>query len=260
MSFNGKIKGTYNSTSFSSAGGIWTKNEVMIANKIGQWPSAGAIPTSISDNFNLWLEGDKWNGTTWTATKGTNPTKNGTISSSTVSGKPAALFGSNGYFTISSFIAPSSLAVFAVLQEAASAPLLVEQSTNANSLNGFYYYTDNGYPYNVYRSSVGTQLYINPTSGTEWFASGSLALGATNFDGSTFTLRRNSTTIATTVTGTVGSYAVSTNTTNTLYIGSRAGSALFFNGGYLCELIISPGLNSTDFNTVANYLLTKYSL
>ena len=140
-----------------------------------------------------------------------------------------------------------------------SAPLLVEQSTDANAQNGFYYYTDNGYPYAVNRSSVGTLLAFNPTGG-EWFPAG-FAMGATNFNGSTFTLRRNSTDIATTVSvGSIASYATSTNTTNTLYIGSRAGSSIFFNGGSLCELIIAQGLNSTDFNAVTTYLTAKYGL
>lgn len=235
---------------------------VVFANNQYGPSAASAASNSATPNtlptFILQLDAANWNGTTWTATVGANPVKNGTISASTTNGYPCALFGSNGYFTIPSFVAPSSLSVFAVLNEV-SAPLIVEQSTNANEQNGFYYYTDNGYPYAVFRSSVGTILAFNPAAG-EWFPAG-FAMGATNFNGSTFTLRRNSTDIAASaVIGSIASYATSSNTTDTLHIGSRAGNSLFFNGGSLCELIIAQGLSSTDFNTVTNYLTTKYGL
>lgn len=218
------------------------------------------IPTPISDNFILWLEGENWDGTTWTATKGTNPTKNGTISASTTNGFDSALFGSDGCFTISSFVAPSHISVFAVLNEPSGVPLIVEQSTNANSQNGFYFYTNDYYPYNVYRSSVGTALRFNPDPVADWFGAG-LGLGAINFDGSTFTLRKDSSDVTTSVAvGSISSYSTSTNATDTLYIGSRNASSLFFSGGHLCELIISPDLSSADFTTVTDYLVAKYGL
>lgn len=215
-------------------------------------PPPPPLPTFI-----LHLEGQNWDGTTWTATTGTNPTKNGTISASAINGYPCALFGSNGYFTIPSFVAPSSLSVFAVLNEPSGFPLIIEQSVDGNINNGFYYYTDNTNPYTVFRSSVGANLSFNSTG--DWFPAG-FAMGATNFTGSAFTLRRNSTNIATTNSGNVASYATSSNATNTLHIGSRAGTSIFFNGGSLCELIIAPALNTTDFDIVTNYLLTKYGL
>jgi len=213
---------------------------------------------SLPTNFILHLEGDNWNGTTWTATVGTNPTKNGTISSSTTNGYACALFGSNGYFTIPNFVAPSSLSVFMVLNEPSGVPLIIEQSTDGNAQNGFYVYTDATFPYTVYRSSVGTRLSFDSTG--DWFSSG-FAMGATNFNGSAFTLQRNSSTISTTSSGaSIASYATSTNATDTLYIGARAGTGLFFNGGSLCELIIAPSYSTADFNIVTNYLITKYGL
>ena len=236
--------------------------KVSATNAFGSGPlsaaSNSATTAPLPTNFILQLDGANWNGTTWTATVGTNPTKNGTISANTTNGFPCALFGSGGYFTIPSFVAPSSLSVFAVLNESSGVPLIVEQSTNANSQNGFYYYTDNTYPYAVYRSSVGTRLDFTAAGG-DWFLTG-FGMGATNFTGSAFTLRRNSTDIATTNSGNVSSYASSSNTTDTLYIGSRAGSSIFFNGGSLCELIIAPSLSNTDFNIVSNYLVAKYGL
>lgn len=233
----------------------------MLAKKLSGATVAGGIPSSISDNFKLWLKGENWNGTTWTATKGTNPTKNGTISASTTNGFDSALFGIDGYFTISNFVAPSHLALFAVFNEASGYPLIVEQSTNGNANNGFYFYSDNNFPYTVYRSSVGTRLSFNPTStASPWYGTG-FGLGAINFDGTNFTLQKDRTAIADSVDGgSISSYSSSTDATDTLYIGSRAGTALFFDGGHLCELILSPSLSSNDFDTVIDYLADKYGL
>lgn len=216
----------------------------------------------IAANFIVWLEGNKYNGTTWTPTKGPTPTTNGTIIASTINGYPAANFGTNAYFYYSSLTLPSLLCVFAVAYEASNSnPLLVEQSQNANSQNGFYYYTANGYPYGLYRSSVGSLTGWNPTSGSDWFPPSSLALGGINWDGTTFTLTYNNTTVPSANSfGNASSYASNINATNEMYVGSRAGSNLFFNGGYLAELILSPALNATDLAIVKNYLLTKYGL
>lgn len=220
-----------------------------------------SISESISENFLLWLDAVDYNGTTWTAKKGTSPTKNGTVTSSTYNGFPSVLFGTGGYFTIPSFVAPSSLAVFAVLYQPPGKPLIIEQSTNANSNNGFYFYTDSFYPYAVFRSSVGTKLQFNKTDNTDWFDDGSFGLGAINFDGSSLTINYNGTTVPNSVySGTISSYNLSTDATNTLHIGSRAGAIVFFETGHLCELIISPSLSNEDYSTVTENLKVKYSL
>jgi len=230
-----------------------------------------AFQTAVSENvfdslvgdFKLWLDASDFDGTTWTATAGTNPTKNGTISATTIGGFPAAQFGSDGYFTVGSFTAPSHLAVFAVMYEAAGAPFIVEQNTSA--VPGFYFYSNQNFPYSVLRSGY-SRLTFQPTGDADWFVSGSVGLAATNFDGSAFTLKSDSTTVSTyRVTGgggggEIAEYATSTDATGTLHIGSRNGTSIFFNGGYLLELIISPGLSGDNFQAVVNYLLNKYSL
>jgi len=218
---------------------------------------------AISNNFILWLDAADYNGTTWVAKKGTNPTKNGTVTSTTYSGKPAAYFPDTGHFTIPSFVAPSSLAVFSVIYQAGY-PLIIEQSTNGNALNGFYYYTDAYFPYSVYRSTVGQPYRAQPVGDIDWFPNNTFAVGSMNFDGNSFTLKYNGTSISTTPwangSASISSYATSSNATDTLYIGARSSNSLYFTGGDMCELIILAALSSSNYETMLNYLRTKYSL
>lgn len=203
----------------------------------------------------LWLDAtDYVGGATWPARVGVGPTKIGTVTKTTLNGFPAALF-SGGHFQLPSFTAPSHLSVFAVMMEASGSPLIIEQSTNANSLPGFYFYTDINFPYTVYRSP--SRLLFN--SSADWITASELVIASFNFNGS-MVLKKNNTEITTTVTGTPANYATSSNATDTLFIGSRAGSQLLFNGGYLLELIIADGMLVTDYQNRLNSLRTKYSL
>lgn len=221
------------------------------------------LPAGISDNFLLWLDAADFNGTTWTAKKGTSPDKYGTVSASTYGGKPSALFGSNGYFQVSNLAGvPPKLAVFAVIYQPNGAPFIVEQSTNANSSDGFYFYSDAYFPYNVYRSSIGARLYFNPDGNTDWFTENTFGLGSINFDGTALNLQYNGNPVSSSVvSGSTSSYDSNfLGHGAVVYIGSRAGNNIFFNGGHLCELIISPGLSSSNYSTVTTFLKTKYSL
>lgn len=219
--------------------------------------SSTPLPTS---KYIIHLDASDFNGTTWTAKKGGNPTKYGTISRSTDDGYACASFGSDGYFYYSSVTLPSSLCVFAVLKEASStsAPLIVEQGTNANSLDGFYFYSDQSYPYTVYRNTVGNASFWRPDN--DWLTSGSRVIGAINWDGSAFTLSLNGTAISTTRTGATTSYASNIDATAPLYIGSRGGNFIFFNQGKLFELIIANALTSSEFNSVMGSLKSKYGI
>lgn len=215
---------------------------------------------SLSSNFLLWLDAADFNGTTWTAKKGTSPTKNGTVTSGTYNGFPSAYF-AGGYFTVPSFVAPSHLAAFAVMFQPSGVPLIVEQSIQTNNTrDGFYFYSDSYFPYGVRRAPHNV-LAFNKPDNSDWFAEGSFGLGSFNFDGTNLNLRYNGTAVSTSVSsGSVSNYASSTNVTDTLYIGSRGGTSISFATGHLCELIICPKMSSGDYSVVTDHLKQKYSL
>lgn len=223
-------------------------------------PAVAGI-SSVSESFLLWLDAADFNGTTWTAKKGTSPTKNGTVSSSTYNGFPSALFGSGGYFTVPSFVAPSHLAAFAVMFQPSGVPLIVEQSIQVtNTRDGFYFYSDSYFPYGLRRAPHNVVAFNKPDN-SDWFAEASFGLGSINFNGTNLNLQYNGTAVSTSVSsGSVSNYASSTNVTDTLYIGSRGGTGISFATGHLCELIISPSLSTESYSLVTSHLKTKYSL
>lgn len=218
--------------------------------------------TTLSSSFLLWLDAATYTTSdqvTWTAKKGPNAiltSPHTTTTPQTVNGFPC-IFLNDGAFTISNFTAPSNLAVFVVGSDTIGYPLLIEQSTNANSIPGFYFYSNSGYPYNYYRYSTG---YARWNTSSDWWptdTSGAISLGSFNFNGSTFTLTKNKSVVSTTFEGTVAS---NSNATETLYIGSRANEGLLAYGFRIFEIIISPGLSSSDYALVNNYLTKKYSI
>jgi len=245
--------------STSSAYGIWSLNEVRDAVRGENWPEPFTIPFAGLEV--LHLEAENFSGSTWTATVGPDFTANGNVASTTVGGFPAITFdGSGDYFYTSSITVPSNASMFVVAVQN-SGPLIIEQTTNGNTAGGFYFYTNNGNPYNVSRSTPNQAIRFN-TSGDWWLNSPDIKLGSFNFDpnNSSFDLRLNNSNISAPLAG--GSYANWTTNyddTDEMWIGARAGSLILFTGEVL-EFLICGTMDAQTYNDTCSYFMTKYGL
>lgn len=241
----------------TTADGIWTLKKVRRAILGDNWPTL--LPFAGLEV--LHLEAENFSGSTWTASSGPNFTANGNPTSTTVGGFPAISFdGSGDNFYVSSITIPSKAAMFVVAVQN-SGPLIVEQTTDANSGGGFYLYTNSGFPYGLSRSSPSQQIYID-SSGDWWADSPDIKLGSFNFDpnNSAFNLRLNNTDISTSVSsGSYSSWTTNYDDTDEMWIGARAGSSIQFTGEIL-EFLITSTMDSATYNATCQHFMTKYGL
>lgn len=231
----------------------------------------GATAPSLPTPTLLHLEdaGTNFSSLTWTATVGPNVSFSGAFSTPTDSdGNSYLLFatdGNNDSYGSVNITLPSNMCIMSVIDEEDGGPIIIEHSTDANSNNGMYHYSDTGFSYGVRRSGTfagydpeqadgtGTEDPVSANTKTIWGSN----LQSTNsltdvFYSSKFGGKRN----AVLSNGSAISHG---NTNKDLYIGSRASSSIFFTGK-LYELYMTAALSQSDWDDAIAYFEDKFNL
>tara|TARA_Y100001972_G_scaffold127254_1_gene183544 strand:+ start:918 stop:1655 length:738 start_codon:yes stop_codon:yes gene_type:complete len=159
---------------------------------------------------------------------------------------------------------PSNMCIISVIEEYGSQPFIIEHSTDANTFDGMYHYSDTVYPYAVTRSGStvkydpsnnagGIEDPVNSGTKTAFGSNFTSSSNLTNmFYSSKFGGKRNAVLQQ-------GSTITNANTTTDLYIGSRAGSGIMFTGK-LYEVYMTNALSSSDFDKAIAYFEAKFNL
>ena len=243
---------------------VYINNEFKEISLNSAYPASYTLPTATV--LHLENPATNYSSGTWTATVGANVSFTGTFSTGTDSNSNSYLsFGSSSYGSISSIALPSNLCIMSVVEESSSA-FLVEHSVNANQNDGMYHYSDLTHVYGVKRGSA-TRTGYNPKN----------AAGDGNedpVDNATKTLFGSNLKSDNSVTGmfysskfdgkrdgtiNAGSAQSHSSATTALYIGSRAGTGVYFTGK-LYELYITAALTDENFDAAIGYFKNKFSL
>lgn len=209
-----------------------------------------------------------------------------TFTTNVVNGFPAILFnGTNHYMTVGSLVTKLNNCWGVAGKAVSGVGLLIEQSANINSNNGFLLYGSSGYSLDTKRNGVLSQS-DNTGAPTNWWLTtsnpskkmmfnydstqGSTGSSQTSFNGSTrFNSRDNAGAAAQygidrsivsvdrqTAFGTPTAQTV----TDTLYVMSRGGASLFQNG-YLFEFVsFSSAKNKNFFMQWENFIWEKWGI
>lgn len=171
-----------------------------------------------------------------------------------INGKPAVEFdGSDDFLSSSSVRLGARLTIIAVGNFISDGPFWLEQSTNADSNDGFYSHGLASYTMRVRRST--TSLAVN-TNSENWWGTGwhyvtfkfdtSLSL---RIDGSAVSLDTP-----------VGSAPSDTSAQDDMYLGSRAGTSHFMDGELAELYVFGSALGTSDIETIEDILAEKYGL
>ena len=158
----------------------------------------------------------------------------------------------------------SNMCIISVIEEYGAAPFIIEHSTDANTLDGMYHYSDTYYPYAVTRSSStvkynpsnnagGIEDPVNSGTKTAFGSNFTSSSNLTNmFYSSKFGGKRDAVLE-------YGSTLTNGSATSSLYIGSRAGSSIMFTGK-LYEVYMTEALSTSDFDNAIAYFKDKFNL
>ena len=242
-----------------------------IGKAVGRGGGGGSLPTATI--LHLENPATNFSSNSWTASVGSNPSFSGAFATGTDGNGNSYLQYSTdsqrtSYGSLASVTLPSNMCIISVVEEEGSRPFIAEHSTNANAIDGMYQYSNTGFTYGVKRAASSSALVgYNPlnsagSSTEDPVSNATKTIFGSNlksdnsmigmFYSSKFGGKRNGT-IST------GSAISHSNTTNTLYIGSRGGTQLMFTGK-LYEVYITEQLTDEQFDQVIAYFETKYNL
>lgn len=169
-----------------------------------------------------------------------------------LNGKKVLSFdGSNDYLASPNVYLNSEMTVFCVSN--CNNTLFMEHSPTANSNDGFYFYGGGGGMMRVQRNPSLSYISLNA-----WLAGGYSIAAGSNSTGLDITCYYTGSPVLPSFYNT-SSFA-NTYTTNTFYIGSRAGSALFTTGSIGEIIIYNKKLSTLEMSKVDSYLYQKWSI
>jgi len=218
------------------------------------WFKADSI-TALSDGdvVTTWSE-SSGNGTD--ATQSTT-SKKPVYRTGMLGGKPVVRFdGTDDCLSTTNVALQSHFTVFVVASQTNSGtsnPFFFEHSVNSNINDGFY----------VMGSSASSLFKVRRTghhaydSAGDWFGFRSFAIAAFVYDGALVT-RKNGVAISSTVSG--GSTVSDSSTTQGLFLGSRNGASLFFEGDLAELAIYDDALTADQIQLVEKSLSGKYKI
>ena len=218
------------------------------------WFKADSLTTlSDGDVVTTWSE-SSGNGTD--ATQSTT-SKKPVYKTAILGGKPVVRFdGTDDFLSTTNVAIQSHCTVFVVASQTNSGtsnPFFFEHSANANSNDGFYAMGSNASSLFKVRRT-GHHAY---DSDGNWFGFRSFAIGAFVYDGALVT-RKNGVAIASSVAG--GSTVSDSSTTAGLFLGSRNGASLFFEGDLAELAIYNDALTTDQIQLVERSLAGKYKI
>jgi hypothetical protein len=225
-------------------------SDLPVKGNLALWLDASDDSTfsySSGTSVSLWKDKSGNNYSAVQATVANQPSRSTTQNSK----KTLNFDGTNDTLVVSNFIGNSEMSIFVVSN--CGNTLFIEHSVNVNTNNGFYLYGAGGGMFAINRNSVITYNAL-----TDWLTGGYSIATGTNSIGTDLLTFKNGTQQSPSSSNLVSISA--SNTTASLYIGSRAASGIWTSGPIAEILIYNRKVSNAERNSIHTYLGLKWGI